>query len=149
MIYTIGTRKVSRTMKTSHSPLKKTKPLASSLHREFEQHARRLERAIQRQQELIRLPGATRGEWLDEAAEMTEQASNIAILEQLTRELDQVRAAQQRLREGRYGICKDCGRAIPAARLRALPYATLCVRCQTLRGPRAENQHDAHATPRA
>ncbi len=125
-------------MKTSQPTLKRNKYPSRALQQYFEQQARRLERAIQQQQELIQQPGATRGELLDEAAEVTEQASNIGILEQLTRELHQVQAAQARLAHGRYGICEDCGRAIPAARLKALPYATLCVRCQTLRGPQRD-----------
>lgn len=43
--------------------------------------------------------------------------------------LDKVGRAQDRLRKGAYGICEDCGRAIPVARLEILPYATTCVEC--------------------
>jgi RNA polymerase-binding transcription factor DksA len=67
---------------------------------------------------------------------VTEQAQSIAILEPLRRQLQEVEAARQRLVEGQYGICRDCGRPIAPARLKVLPYAALCVRCQTLRGPR-------------
>jgi DnaK suppressor protein len=106
-----------------------------SLARYLNKESLRLQHAIERQKELIKEPGTTRGELLDEASEITEQAQNIAVLEQLNRELEQIEAARQSLAEGRYGICQDCGRPIPMARLNALPYATLCVRCQTLRGP--------------
>lgn len=51
----------------------------------------------------------------------------------LDREAAQVREAQQRLAEGSYGICADCGKKIPEARLRARPEATLCVDCQAKR----------------
>jgi len=47
--------------------------------------------------------------------------------------LEQVNAALRRLDEGTYGICADCGEPIPIERLEALPYATLCVRCQSTR----------------
>lgn len=104
-----------------------------SLARFFDTESGRLRHAIERQKELIKEPGTTRGELLDEAGEITEQAQNIAVLEQLNRELEQIIAAQESLAGGRYGICADCGRAIPRARLKALPYATLCVRCQSLR----------------
>ncbi|MBR7596941.1 TraR/DksA family transcriptional regulator, partial [Klebsiella oxytoca] len=30
-------------------------------------------------------------------------------------------------------FCNDCGAAIPAKRLRALPYAVTCFTCQTIR----------------
>ncbi len=35
-----------------------------------------------------------------------------------------------RLEEGTYGICEECGRRIPAARLRAVPFASLCIACK-------------------
>ncbi|NOY55044.1 MAG: hypothetical protein GXP34_03565 [Actinobacteria bacterium] len=51
-----------------------------------------------------------------------------------TRELlAQVDDALRRLDAGSYGICVDCGKDIPAARLSALPYTTLCVECAARR----------------
>ena len=38
--------------------------------------------------------------------------------------------AIERLRDGEYGICEECGESIAPARLRALPEVTTCVRCQ-------------------
>jgi DnaK suppressor protein len=35
--------------------------------------------------------------------------------------------AEEKLAEGSYGVCDFCGKPIPAARLEALPWATLCV----------------------
>lgn len=35
-----------------------------------------------------------------------------------------------RIREGRYGICPKCGCRIPEERLRAIPYAVLCISCK-------------------
>ncbi|MFV6817429.1 TraR/DksA family transcriptional regulator [Klebsiella pneumoniae] len=32
-----------------------------------------------------------------------------------------------------YGFCNDCGAAIPAKRLQALPYAATCFTCQAIR----------------
>lgn len=40
--------------------------------------------------------------------------------------------AQEALAKGTYGICVDCGTAIPEARLRIRPDAERCVPCQTL-----------------
>jgi DnaK suppressor protein len=34
------------------------------------------------------------------------------------------------MREGQYGICEACACSIPLTRLNALPYATLCIKCQ-------------------
>ena len=41
--------------------------------------------------------------------------------------------ALERLQRGTYGICVDCDREISASRLKALPWATRCVRCATIR----------------
>ena len=38
--------------------------------------------------------------------------------------------ALERLREGEYGTCQECGEPIAPARLRAMPEVTTCVRCQ-------------------
>lgn len=38
--------------------------------------------------------------------------------------------ALERLREGEYGTCEECGEPIAPARLKAMPEVTTCVRCQ-------------------
>jgi DnaK suppressor protein len=43
--------------------------------------------------------------------------------------LNKVEHALTRLEAGKFGICEECGEAIPIARLEVLPYATLCVDC--------------------
>ena len=45
-------------------------------------------------------------------------------------ELDEIDAAQRRLEAGVFGVCEGCHRAIPLARLRALPTARRCATCQ-------------------
>ncbi|MGB8347800.1 MAG: TraR/DksA family transcriptional regulator [Ktedonobacteraceae bacterium] len=44
--------------------------------------------------------------------------------------LDQVNAALQRIEQGTYGICENCGQPIYEKRLEALPWASLCLKCQ-------------------
>lgn len=48
-------------------------------------------------------------------------------------ELRQIEAAFQRLAQGRYGECADCGVTIDAGRLLAQPAATRCIACQQQR----------------
>ena len=50
--------------------------------------------------------------------------------ELLNREANQVEAAMRARQTGTYGVCQECGRAIPPERLEARPEATLCVDCQ-------------------
>jgi len=45
-------------------------------------------------------------------------------------ELDEIDAAQARLEAGSFGMCEQCARPIPLARLRAQPVARHCVACQ-------------------
>ena len=45
-------------------------------------------------------------------------------------ELQAVRAALERIDEGRFGDCTDCGEPIAPARLQALPSAARCAACQ-------------------
>ncbi len=66
----------------------------------------------------------------DDASEAFEQAKELALHENARRLLEQVEAALQRFEEGTYGLCENCGAEIDPARLNALPYATLCIRCQ-------------------
>jgi DnaK suppressor protein len=53
-----------------------------------------------------------------------------AVVDRRARELGEVERALEDIAAGRYGICRDCGRPIPAARLRVLPFATRCLPCQ-------------------
>ena len=52
---------------------------------------------------------------------------NTAVLSNSIKALREVEAAQERLREGRYGCCEECGEDIPFARLQAYPEAKLCL----------------------
>lgn len=44
-------------------------------------------------------------------------------------ELQQVDDALARMDAGTYGVCANCGKGIPAARLRVRPFAEYCVPC--------------------
>jgi len=66
----------------------------------------------------------------DDATEAFEQAKDLALLQNAERLLEQVRDALRRLDDGTYGKCESCRKPIDPARLEALPYLTLCLRCQ-------------------
>lgn len=57
-----------------------------------------------------------------------ELSSQLAELE--AKELVQVERAIRRLKQGSYGKCEGCATKIPVARLNALPFSTLCIKCQ-------------------
>ena len=60
-----------------------------------------------------------------------ELAMTAALTEREQRELDAVAAALQRLADGGYGSCADCGTGIPFDRLKAEPWALRCVDCES------------------
>jgi len=51
-----------------------------------------------------------------------------------------VETAISLLETGEYGICQDCGEPINPKRLEAIPWTTLCVRCQEIRDAQKENE---------
>lgn len=52
------------------------------------------------------------------------------VAEIATADLHKIERALARIEEETYGRCEICGKTIPKARLRMLPFADLCVRCQ-------------------
>ena len=44
-------------------------------------------------------------------------------------EIRHIDAALVRVADGSYGVCANCGDAIPQARLDALPFAVTCITC--------------------
>ena len=68
---------------------------------------------------------------------------NTAVLGNSIKALREVETAQERLHEGTYGTCEECGEAIPFARLQAYPAARLCISDQE----RYEIQHPQDKHP--
>lgn len=65
-----------------------------------------------------------------QAQTATERDLEFALDDHESTELRRVNAALQRLANGSYGLCADCGVAIAPARLQAAPEAERCVPCQ-------------------
>ncbi len=67
----------------------------------------------------------------DVATEAFEREKGFALETSVQGMLRMVEDALRKLETGRYGICERCGQPIGIERLRALPFATLCIRCKT------------------
>ncbi|HEY0633088.1 MAG TPA: TraR/DksA C4-type zinc finger protein [Thermoleophilaceae bacterium] len=63
----------------------------------------------------------------DQGTETHEQELDETTDMLLADEADRVELALQRLGEGNYGVCIDCGRDIPAERLEAIPESVRCI----------------------
>jgi RNA polymerase-binding protein DksA len=55
--------------------------------------------------------------------------SDIKVIEVERGVLEQVQAALERIDSGSFGVCENCGQEIGDERLKAIPYAALCIRC--------------------
>ncbi|MCX7705392.1 MAG: TraR/DksA C4-type zinc finger protein [bacterium] len=46
--------------------------------------------------------------------------------------LQKIEESLKKIEEKKYGICEACKKPIPKARLRAVPYANFCIKCQRI-----------------
>ena len=66
----------------------------------------------------------------DFAQALSDRENNETLIHLLGENREQVERALERLREGSYGYCEDCGEKIAAERLKFRPESTRCVDCQ-------------------
>jgi len=70
------------------------------------------------------------GDLLDLAQDNEGLESSYQIAEIESNAVEEIENAIERLDAGTYGVCEMCSDQIPPARLKALPSATLCVKCK-------------------
>ena len=58
-----------------------------------------------------------------------EQEFTLSLLENEEGVLDLIENALERIEDGTYGTCAECGGRIPKTRLNAIPYTPYCVKC--------------------
>ena len=58
-----------------------------------------------------------------------EQEFTLSLMENDEGTLDLIEAALERIEEGTYGSCTECGGRIPKTRLNAIPYTPHCIKC--------------------
>jgi len=75
--------------------------------------------------------GGSQDNHLAETATATlDREIDYTLEENSIRMLTAIDAALKRMDEGAYGMCTNCGREIPAERLEAYPWASLCIDCK-------------------
>jgi len=60
-----------------------------------------------------------------------ERERDLALSAQARAAVDEIDRALAKMDAGTYGVCERCGNPIPKARLKVLPYASLCVACKS------------------
>jgi RNA polymerase-binding transcription factor DksA len=58
-----------------------------------------------------------------------EQEFTLSLLENQENALAEISEALDRIEKGTFGICEECGHAIPKGRLQTLPHTRHCVEC--------------------
>jgi DnaK suppressor protein len=67
-------------------------------------------------------------EFADAGTATFEREKDLSLTNNIRDLTDKIDHALERIDEGTYGLCERCGRPIEKARIKALPYATLCIR---------------------
>ncbi len=69
-------------------------------------------------------------DFADMATEAYGQELSFSISDAGRKSLRDIEDALMRIREGTYGICEGCGKAIVESRLEVIPHARMCISCQ-------------------
>lgn len=68
-------------------------------------------------------------DWSEQAIELENEEVLQALDQNSRHELEQIKNALARIQNQTYGICAECGDDISEKRLKALPFASLCIQC--------------------
>ncbi len=66
----------------------------------------------------------------DLGSDAFDEATAFQIMEMESATLEQINNALQLIDDGKYGACEECEKKIGLERLKALPFATLCISCK-------------------
>jgi DnaK suppressor protein len=76
--------------------------------------------------------GAHSNHMAESGSDAFEEELRLGRMESAGEEIEEIDEALGRIRDGLYGACDECGKAIALERLRAIPYARLCRACKEL-----------------
>ena len=101
-----------------------------TLERLLERHGAHLEACKRTLRDELPAAAAEVKDAMEDGFDHLARAVGVALLEVSASTVSGIERALTRLQTGTYGICGDCDRRIPAARLRVLPFAERCRDCQ-------------------
>lgn len=79
-----------------------------------------------------RREGSPFGKREEEATETLELEKRLALENRVRQEMAKVEHALDKIKNGTYGLCDNCGQPISPERLEVLPQANLCLNCKAL-----------------
>jgi DnaK suppressor protein len=80
-------------------------------------------------------PGFKSGDWIDQSSQESDLHVHLAMKQTDTKVLRAIEEAIHRLDQGTYGICMDCEEEIKIARLDAVPWTRVCIKCKERQKP--------------
>jgi DnaK suppressor protein len=70
------------------------------------------------------------GDLADQASGNNEVHIQLKLKQTDAKILQAIEEALRRIEKGNYGVCRDCGEEIAAARLNAIPWTRVCIACK-------------------
>ena len=70
------------------------------------------------------------GDLADQATGNNEVHIQLRLKQTDAKILQAIEEALVRVEEGTYGVCRDCGEPVAAARLKAIPWTRVCISCK-------------------
>jgi DnaK suppressor protein len=65
----------------------------------------------------------------DQGSDTMEKEKSVFLASSMGNELYEIDQALLRVKDGKFGLCESCNKEIEPARLEAMPYAKLCIKC--------------------
>jgi DnaK suppressor protein len=105
---------------------------------------------IQKREEILNEAGRTLSDMTDQNENIPDpndratvesgRSFELRIRDRERKLLSKIEEALQRVDDGGYGICEDCGEEIGLKRLEARPVTTLCIDCKTIQETKERSQ---------
>jgi len=112
------------------------------LRRMLEERRQQLTGQLREQMRDVRSAGGARTspQEDDRSEEDTQADIHLALMQMASETLRAIDSALRRLEQGKYGNCAACGRPIAQERLRAMPCAVRCKKCEEAREANARRR---------
>lgn len=104
----------------------------------------------EKKEEILNEAGKTLSEMTDQNANIPDpndratvesgRSFELRIRDRERKLLSKIEEALQRIDDGEYGMCEDCGEPIGEKRLEARPVTTLCIDCKTIQENEEKSQ---------
>ena len=75
-------------------------------------------------------PSSEVGDSIDQAADSSARELLFELNDSERHRLEDIDRALQKIEQGRFGVCENCGEKISKKRLQAVPYARFCINCK-------------------